>query len=63
MSFAFLITENLLASILLSVQNPFKNNDLIEVAGATGYVQGLTIRATLLMTQEGQEVQIPNAVV
>lgn len=57
------ITENLLASVLLSIQNPFKNNDLIEVAGVTGYVQGLTIRATLLMTQDGQEVQIPNAVV
>lgn len=57
------ITENFLASILLSVQNPFKNNDLIEVAGVTGYVQGLTIRATLLMTQDGHEVQIPNAVV
>jgi small conductance mechanosensitive channel len=55
------ITENLLASILLSVQKPFKNNDLIEVAGVTGYVQGLTIRATLLMTQDGHEVQIPNA--
>lgn len=57
------ITENFLASILLSVQNPFKNEDLVEVAGVTGYVQGLTIRATLLMTQDGHEVQIPNAMV
>lgn len=57
------ITENFLASVLLSVQNPFKNDDLIEVAGVTGYVQGLTIRATLLMTQDGHEVQIPNAMV
>ncbi|MDP3559886.1 MAG: mechanosensitive ion channel [Legionellaceae bacterium] len=57
------IAENLLASILLSVQNPFKNDDLIEVAGVTGYVQGLTIRATLLMTQDGNEVQIPNSIV
>jgi len=57
------ITENFLASVLLSVQNPFKNDDLIEVAGVTGYVQGLTIRATLLMTQDGQEVQIPNSIV
>jgi small conductance mechanosensitive channel len=57
------IAENLLASVLLSVQNPFKNDDLIEVAGVTGYVQGLTIRATLLMTQDGHEVQIPNAIV
>lgn len=57
------ITENFLASLLLSMQNPFKNDDLIEVAGVTGYVQGLTVRATLLMTQDGHEVQIPNAVV
>lgn len=55
------ITENLLASILLSMQNPFQNEDLIEVAGVTGYVQGLTTRATLLMTPDGHLVQVPNA--
>ncbi|MGQ3890265.1 mechanosensitive ion channel family protein [Legionella sp. CNM-1927-20] len=57
------ITENLLASILLSIQKPFNNNDLIEVAGITGYVQGLTIRATLLVTEDGHQVQIPNSTV
>ncbi|KTD64322.1 mechanosensitive ion channel family protein [Legionella spiritensis] len=57
------ITENLLASVLLSMQNPFRNNDLVEVDGITGYVQKLTIRATVLMTQDGNEVQIPNATV
>lgn len=57
------ITENLLASIFLSIQNPFHNDDLIEVAGVTGYVQGLTIRATILMTQDGHQIQIPNATV
>ncbi|WP_198333176.1 mechanosensitive ion channel domain-containing protein [Legionella clemsonensis] len=57
------ITENLLASILLSIQNPFRNEDLIEVAGVTGYVQGLTTRATLLMTPDGHLVQVPNAIV
>jgi len=57
------ITENLLASILLSMQKPFNKNDLIEVDGVTGYVQALTIRATLLLTQAGHEVQIPNATV
>ncbi|HHV6060392.1 TPA: mechanosensitive ion channel domain-containing protein [Legionella pneumophila] len=57
------ITENLLASILLSIQKPFNNNDLIEVAGVTGYVQGLTIRATLLVTEDGHQVQIPNSTV
>ncbi|WP_131782813.1 mechanosensitive ion channel family protein [Legionella gresilensis] len=57
------ITENLLASILLSIQKPFNNNDLIEVADITGYVQGLTIRATILVTENGHQVQIPNSTV
>ncbi len=57
------ITENLLASIFLSVQNPFRNGDLIEIAGITGFVQMLTIRATVLMTPDGNHVQIPNATV
>ncbi|HRD70157.1 MAG TPA: mechanosensitive ion channel [Legionella sp.] len=57
------ITENLLASILLSIQKPFNTNDLIEVAGITGYVQGLTIRATQLITTNGFQAQIPNSIV
>ncbi len=57
------ITENLLASIFLSVQNPFRNGDLIEITGILGFVQMLTIRATVLMTPDGNHVQIPNATV
>jgi small-conductance mechanosensitive channel len=55
------ITENLLASIFLSVNNPFHRGDLIEIDGVTGYVQKLTIRSTILITLEGNYVQIPNA--
>ncbi len=57
------ITENLLASVLLSVQSPFKNNELVEIEGTIGYVQKLTIRATILMTLDGHIIQIPNALV
>jgi len=57
------ITENFLASILLSIHNPFQNGDLIEIAGYTGYVQGLTMRVTLLMSLDGNHIQIPNAIV
>jgi small-conductance mechanosensitive channel len=57
------ITENFLASIFLSVQNPFRAGDLVEIAGITGFVQMLTTRATVLMTQDGNHVQIPNATV
>lgn len=55
------ITENFLASIFLSMQRPFENGDLIEVAGVTGYVQQLNIRTTMVMTFDGNLVQIPNA--
>jgi len=57
------ITENFLASIFLSFQNPFRAGDLVEIAGITGFVQMLTTRATVLMTQDGNHVQIPNATV
>lgn len=55
------ITENFLASIFLSMQRPFETGDLIEVAGETGYVQQLNVRATILMTLDGNVVQVPNA--
>ncbi len=55
------ITENFLASIFLSMQRPFETGDLVEVTGVTGYVQQLNVRTTILMTLDGNLVQIPNA--
>lgn len=55
------ITENFLASIFLSMQRPFETGDLVEVSGVTGYVQQLNVRTTILMTLDGNLVQIPNA--
>jgi small-conductance mechanosensitive channel len=57
------ITENFLASVFLSVQQPFRVDDLIEVAGITGFVQRTTFRTTVLMTLNGNQVQVPNATV
>lgn len=57
------ITENFLASIFLSIQRPFETRDLVEVAGITGYIQQLNVRTTILMTLDGNVVQIPNAAV
>lgn len=57
------ISENLLASVFLSVQRPFRSGDLIEIEGVTGYVQRLTVRATVLMTLNGNHVQVPNSTV
>jgi small conductance mechanosensitive channel len=55
------ITENFLASVFLSMQRPFQTGDLIEVTGVMGYVQQLNVRTTILMTLDGNLVQIPNA--
>ncbi|MEN6488290.1 MAG: mechanosensitive ion channel family protein [Smithella sp.] len=55
------ITENFLASIFLSMQRPFETGDLVEVSSETGYVQQLNMRTTILMTLDGNLVQIPNA--
>lgn len=57
------IAENFLSSILLSIQNPFRYGDLIEVDKHLGYVQRVNTRGTLLMTQEGNHVQIPNSTI
>ena len=57
------IAENFLASLMLSVQHPFSAGDLIEVAGYKGLVQSVNTRSTLLMTLEGNHIQIPNATV
>src|SRR5690606_25763918 len=35
--------------------------DLVEISGVTGYVQQLNMRATVLMSLDGNLVQIPNA--
>ncbi len=57
------ITENFLASLFLSLQQPFREGDLIEVASVTGYVQRLTSRTTVLMTLDGNQAQVPNSTV
>lgn len=57
------ITENFLASLFLSLQQPFREGDLVEVANVTGYVQRLTSRTTVLTTLDGNQVQVPNSTV
>lgn len=57
------ITENFLASIFLSMQRPFQTGDLVEIVDIQGYVQRLTVRSTIVITVDGNYVQIPNAIV
>lgn len=57
------ITENFLASIFLSMRRPFLTGDLVEIVNVLGYVQRLTTRTTVLMTLNGNYVEIPNSTV
>ncbi len=57
------ITENYLASLVLSFRNPFRMGDYIAVDGSEGIVQNLNTRTTVLLTLDGNHVQIPNAIV
>lgn len=62
LGFAFRdIAENYLASILISLNRPFSVGDLIEVASHQGFVRRVTTRGTLLLTAEGNHIQIPNS--
>lgn len=64
LGFAFRdIAENFLASLILSIRRPFRQGDVIGVAGHEGVVQTMNTRSTILLTIEGNHVQIPNATV
>ncbi len=49
--------ENYLAGILLSLRQPFTHDDLVLVPGHEGAVVRLTLRATILMSLDGNHVR------
>lgn len=55
--------ENFIASVLLSIRQPFQPNDAIEINGDEGKVIRLTSRATILLNWDGNHVRIPNSTV
>jgi small conductance mechanosensitive channel len=55
--------ENFIASVLLSIRQPFQPNDAIEIGGDEGKVIRLTSRATILLNWDGNHVRIPNSTV
>ncbi len=62
LGFAFRdIVENYLASIILSVRQPFRSKDLVEIDGHRGTVIHMTTRDTVMLTAEGNHLTLPNA--
>lgn len=55
------VSKNFIAGVLILLTQPFEIGDLIEVAGYTGSVQSIELRATELRMLDGIQVLIPNA--
>lgn len=57
------IAENYVAGILLSLRKPFAPGDHLLIENREGKVVALTSRATMLMTLDGNQITLPNAMV
>jgi len=64
LGFAFRdLLENYIASVLLSLRQPFAPDDAVKIDGWEGVVVGMNSRATVLMTWDGNHLRLPNAMV
>ena len=55
--------DNYISSLMLSVRQPFRANDMVSIDGKEGRVVRLTSRATILITPDGNHLRIPNSAV
>ncbi|MDN3647122.1 mechanosensitive ion channel family protein [Pontixanthobacter aestiaquae] len=55
--------ENYVASLMLSLRQPFRANDHVLIGDLEGRVIRLTSRATVLMTLDGNHLRVPNSTV
>ena len=55
--------ENFVASVLLSIRQPFGANEHVSINNQEGRVVRLTSRATILLDLDGNHVRIPNGTV
>ncbi|HEX7365911.1 MAG TPA: mechanosensitive ion channel domain-containing protein [Pelobium sp.] len=54
------IVNNVVSGLVMVFEKPIQVGDLIEVAGKTGTVRSMGIRASKILTFEGSEVIVPN---
>lgn len=56
------ILKNFFAGLWVLVERPFLIGDVIEVSGETGVVENIAFRTTLLRTDAGDQVIVPNGI-
>jgi small conductance mechanosensitive channel len=55
--------SNIISGILIFLDRPFTIGDLVEVQGAYGRVEKITLRSTRVVTPDGKMLAIPNTAV
>lgn len=54
------VVANFVSGLILMFERPIRPGDVIDIAGVTGRVHAIGMRATTLQTFEGAEVVVPN---
>ncbi|MBD1881122.1 MULTISPECIES: mechanosensitive ion channel family protein [unclassified Coleofasciculus] len=57
------IFKNFLAGVLLLLQEPFRLGDQVIVNGFEGTIEEISLRATQIITYQGERIVVPNAIV
>lgn len=57
------LLKNVIAGVYLLMEQPFRIGERITVRDATGTVQGIELRTTVLRTDEDLQVVVPNSMV
>ena len=55
------VVNNFVSGLILMFERPIQPGDLIEIAGMTGKVEDIGLRATRVRTGEGADVVVPNS--
>ncbi len=56
------ILKNFFAGVWVLVERPFRIGDTIEVSGSAGVVEEIAFRTTMLKTDDGREIIVPNGI-
>lgn len=52
---------NLASGLMIMVYRPFDVGDVVQVAGVSGKVQGMTLMTTAILTFDNQAIHVPNS--
>ena len=55
------IIKNFISGLTLLFERPLKPGDFIEIEGIRGYIQEISTRSTVVQTQDGSDIFIPNS--